>query len=83
METDLDGNGLNEYIVLFFDGGVTHIILLDNSANTVASLLAFDGKYEIGDKVDVADIDDDGIMEIIQEKDNTVVVHKYNNGFFY
>lgn len=83
LETDLDGNGLNEYIVLFFDGGVTHIILLDNSANTVASLLAFDGKYEIGDKVDVADIDDDGIMEIIQEKDNTVVVHKYNNGFFY
>ncbi len=83
LETDLDGDGLDEYIVLFFDDGVTHIILLDNSSNPVTSLLSFDGKHEIRDKVEIADIDNDGIMEIIQEKDNVVDVHKYNNGFFY
>lgn len=84
IEVDLDGNNEKEYIISTINDKKTSVALFDSSANLVSNILEIIGEKEISNIIEIADIDNDGIMEIIAVKDSdTVEVHKYNNGFYY
>lgn len=83
IKSDLDGNGDEEYIIAFYMDGNTYVKLLDNSANLVANLMTVEGNREIGNIVEIADVDEDSILEIICVDGSVLEIHKYNNGFYY
>jgi len=83
IEVDLDGEGQKEYIICFSKNGKTYVSLFDNSANFIANLLEVNGEKMINEILEVADIDNDNIMELICVKEESIEVHKYNSGFYY
>jgi len=83
IEVDLDGDKQKEYIISFVRDKKTNISLFDSSANFIANLFTADGEHEISDIVEIADIDNNGVMDIIVAKNKLLEVHKYNSGFYY
>jgi len=83
IEVDLDGNGEKEYVVSSVIDNVSNIMLFDSSENYLVTLLTGDENKNISKNIELADIDKDGVMEIIVVLDGEIEVHKYNNGFYY
>jgi len=83
IEVDLDGDNQTEYIIGFFKDGKTYINLFDNSANFIVNIFLQEGKKEISEILEIADVDDDDIMEMIILKEEFLEIHKYNRGFYY
>lgn len=83
IEVDLDGDERDEYIISYVAEGKTQVALLDSSANLVANIFSVEGDKGIQDIVEVADIDNDGIMEIVCVKGKSLEIHKYDSGFYY
>lgn len=95
--TDLDGNGSDEYILILANKttGYSKIVLVDSSGTKVADLAYIEKskwesvtteEYHLSlSNVEVADIDNDGIMEILielprYEGDPSISLLKYKNG---
>ena len=95
--TDLDGNGTDEYILILANKttGYSKIVLVDSSGTKVADLAYIEKskwesvtteEYHLSlSNVEVADIDNDGIMEILielprYEGDPSISLLKYKNG---
>lgn len=83
IECDLDGDGKKEYIVLLSEDNNVEIGLFDSSFNFLVNLFEGKDKKNINDILEIADVDNDKIMEIIIIDGENIKVHKYNNGFFY
>jgi len=81
--TDLDGNKQAEYIVSYVKDGRMYVSLFDSSANFVVNVMDIDEVKEFSDVIEIADIDNDGVMEIIGIKEKSLEIHRYNNGFYY
>jgi len=83
IEVDLDGDNKNEYIVCLKNENKTDISLFDNASNFLVNLILKDGEKELDELIEIADIDADGIMELIVIDKNDIEIHRYNNGFYY
>lgn len=83
IEVDLDGDKQKEYIISFAKDNKTNVALFDSSANDISNLLRKEGIISLSESVEIADIDNDGVMEIVVINENIIEVHRYNNGFFY
>jgi len=83
VETDLDGDKQKEYIIWFVKDDKTYVSLFDSSYNFVVNLFSGDGEKAADEVFEIADVDNDGVMEIIVIRDKILEVHRYNNGFFY
>ena len=51
--------------------------------NYLVTIFTGDSNKSISKNIELADIDKDGVMEIILVLDGEIEVHKYNNGFYY
>lgn len=83
IEVDLDGNGEKEYLVFCVINNVSSIGLFDSSENYLVTIFTGEQDRSISKNIELADIDKDGVMEIILVLDGEIEVHKYNNGFYY
>ena len=83
IEVDLDGNKQKEYIVRFIKDGNTYLSLFDSPSNLIVNLLNEKGEKGLKNILEIADVDNDGVMELIIIKENSLEIHKYNNGFYY
>lgn len=83
IEVDLDNNNQSEYIIYLKKGNEINVGLFDASANFLVSLFSGESAKDINEIVEVADVDDDKIMEIIVINKDKIEVHKYDNGFYY
>lgn len=82
-EIDLDNDGRKEIIVSFSIENSDNIIMLDDSANYMVTLLSGKNGENIKKNIEFADIDDDGVMEIIVINSDGIEVHKYSGGFYF
>jgi len=83
VEIDLDGDNQKEYLIGFIKDNKTYFSLFNSSADFIVNIFIEEGKEEVNKKAEIADIDNDGIMEIILVKDGSIEVHRYNRGFYY
>lgn len=83
IEVDLDGNGEKEYIVSCVIDNISSIGLFDSLENYLVTLFTGEESKCVSKNIELADIDKDGVMEIILVLDGEIEVHKYNNGFYY
>lgn len=83
LEVDLDDDKQEEYIISFVKDNKTYVSLFDSSANFIETLLTVNGEKDISEMMEVADVDNDGIMEIVVIKNDSLEVHKFYNGFYY
>lgn len=83
IKVDLDGDKFEEHIVYWVKDNMTRITMFDDSGNDLVVLANISGNKKMKDIFEIADIDDDDIMELILIKDNIIEVHEYNRGFYY
>jgi len=83
IHVDLDGDGEKEYIVYCVINNISNIGLFDSLENYLVTIFTGDSNKSISKNIELADIDKDGVMEIILVLDGEIEVHKYNNGFYY
>lgn len=88
INIDLDKDGAFEKIGCFYSGKTnnTRIIMFDNNDEVVVNFVnATDKKYELGDVIELLDIDNDGTIEIITKlpDSNEVTVSKYYLGYYF
>ena len=83
IQVDLDGNGKSEYIVAYVINDVCSIGLFDSLENHLVTLFNGTNDKSISKNIELADLDKDGVMEIILVLDGEIEIHKYSNGFYY
>lgn len=82
-EIDLDNDGRKEIIVSFSLENSDNIVMLDDSANHMVTLLSGKNGENIKNNIEFADVDDDGVMEIIVVNKDRIELHKYSGGFYF
>lgn len=83
IEVDLDGDNQKEYLIGFIKDNKIYYSLFNSSGDFIVNVFSIEGKEEVSEKIEIVDIDNDGVMEIIVVKDGAVEVHRYNRGFYY
>lgn len=87
VSVDLDNDGENEKIVCFADKNKgTRIIAFDGMDEVIVTLVDLkDGIYSLEEIVELADLDGDGVLEIITKAplEKEVSVSKYQGGYYF
>lgn len=87
MSVDLDNDEKYEKLICFSDEVKgTRIILFDNEDEVIANLVNVKSeKYSLNNVIELADLDNDGIIEIITKlpSNDEVSISKYNLGYYF
>lgn len=87
VKVDFDGDKKDEYLLFIRKIGENEsskVLLTDSEYNIIDVLGSDKTDFTLYNNIEIADIDNDSVMEIvIAYSDNTVSVHKYNLGFLF